>query len=118
VIEGRAGFAGASFRVLAPDAAWAQPAAVLRLARASWGKALRKGDQAPAEFARLALRGVAAAWRSGAFESRRTGLGAGRAERLRHGRGRLGRAAARGAGDTWGDEIYFGIPVTVIDRRR
>ena len=21
-------------------------------------------------------------------------------------------------GDTWGDEIYFGIPVTVIDRRR
>jgi hypothetical protein len=21
-------------------------------------------------------------------------------------------------GDTWGDEIYFGIPVTVMDRRR
>src|SRR5206468_2788089 len=70
----------------------ARPAAVLRLARASWGKA-SEGDQAPAEFARLALRGRAATHSNHGG----VGPGGGRAERLRHGRRRLGRAAARGA---------------------
>jgi len=42
------------------------------------------------------------------------GIGGGRgdADRLGHGAARLGHAAHRGQGETWGDEIYFEIPVT------